>query len=138
MGELDLKKRWNQQFTFSDSDCGARPIRWTADPSKCVDAVHPTKVLLTDCSGVDSQKFLFRCEDPPRATAAYPTGATATTSPLHPIDRECLGGMRYDSSVPKWEACDNIGEPQCYIQAFGGRKDMCLWWQLDSDIDASV
>merc|ERR1711967_94631 len=27
-----------------------------------IDAVHPNKVLLTDCSGVDSQKFQFRCQ----------------------------------------------------------------------------
>jgi len=50
-----------QQFTFNKADCGPRPIRWTKDSSKCVDAVHPTKTLLTDCSGVDSQKFLFKC-----------------------------------------------------------------------------
>lgn len=50
-----------QQFTFNKADCGPRPIRWTKDSSKCIDAVHPMKTLLTDCSGVDSQKFLFKC-----------------------------------------------------------------------------
>jgi len=50
-----------QHFTFTKHDCGPRPIRWTKDSSKCIDAVHPTKTLLTDCSGVDSQKFLFKC-----------------------------------------------------------------------------
>lgn len=80
-------KKWTQQFSFNYHECGARPIRSTADPSKCVDAVHPTKVLLTDCSGVDSQKFLFRCH----------SDAAGTTE-------------------------------GCYIQAMGGRKDMCLWW----------
>lgn len=85
------REKWTQQFSFNYHECGARPIRSTADPSKCVDAVHPTKVLLTDCSGVDSQKFLFRCE----------TDATA----------EIQG---------------------CYIQAMGGRKDMCLWWDETS------
>jgi hypothetical protein len=83
----DKKKQWSQQFTWSRAECGPRPIRWTADPSKCVDAVHPNKVLLTDCSGVDSQKFQFRCK---------------------------AGGL-------------------CYITAMGGRKDMCLWWDKNSD-----
>ena len=66
LSEADLRrnaeKRWKQQFSINDPDCGARPIRSTEDPSKCVDAVHPNKMLLTDCSGVDSQKFLFRCK----------------------------------------------------------------------------
>jgi len=53
---------WKQQFSYTPHECGPRPIRFTDDPSKCVDAVHPNKVLLTDCSGVDSQKFQFRCE----------------------------------------------------------------------------
>jgi len=53
--------RWTQQFSFNEPGCGARPIRYTDNPGKCVDAVHPTKILLTDCSGVDSQKFLSRC-----------------------------------------------------------------------------
>lgn len=60
----DEKEKWNQQFSYSPHECGPRPIRWTNDPSKCVDAVHPNKVLLTDCSGVDSQKFVFRCDGP--------------------------------------------------------------------------
>jgi len=55
--------KWRQQFSFNRDDCGARPIRYTKDPSKCVDAVHPQKILLTDCSGVDSQKFEMRCSD---------------------------------------------------------------------------
>lgn len=56
--------KWLQQFSYSPHECGPRPIRWTNDPSKCVDAVHPNKILLTDCSGVDSQKFVFRCDGP--------------------------------------------------------------------------
>jgi len=59
--EKSERERWAQQFSFNEPGCGARPIRLTDNPGKCVDAVHPTKVLLTDCSGVDSQKFLFRC-----------------------------------------------------------------------------
>lgn len=59
-GTTDSQK-WAQQFSFNAAECGARPIRSTENPGKCVDAVHPNKVLLTDCSGVDSQKFLFRC-----------------------------------------------------------------------------
>jgi hypothetical protein len=54
--------KWTQQFTFRSAACDAGPIRSTADPSKCVDAVHLSKVLLTECSGVDSQKFQFRCQ----------------------------------------------------------------------------
>lgn len=57
----DDNKRWKQQFSYNYHECGTRPIRSTDDPSKCVDAVHPDKILLTTCSGVDSQKFLFRC-----------------------------------------------------------------------------
>lgn len=60
--DANLRLKWKQQFSFNDDACGARPIRWTYDPSKCIDAVHPDKVLLTDCSGVDSQKFLFKCK----------------------------------------------------------------------------
>lgn len=68
-GTKDIHK-WAQQFSFNHHKCDARPIRSTKDPSKCVDAVHPTKILLTDCSGVDSQKFLFRCDvsSPPAPT----------------------------------------------------------------------
>lgn len=62
-GSGESNKRWQQQFSFNHAQCGARPIRWTDDPSKCLDAVHPNKILLTDCSGVDSQKFLFKCHD---------------------------------------------------------------------------
>jgi len=126
--DTDKKKRWEQQFTFSNPGCGERPIRWTQDPSKCVDAVHPDKVLLTDCSGVDSQKFLFRCEDPPRErSGSYPPN-TNTASPLHPIRAECMGGMQFQSGPqPRWLECDQPGEPQCYITAMG-RNDMCLWW----------
>merc|ERR1712137_1102694 len=51
-----------QTFTYADAQCDGRPIRWTHDPSKCLDAIHPTKVLLTDCSGVDSQRFLWKCQ----------------------------------------------------------------------------
>lgn len=132
--ETDQKKRWEQQFTFSNPGCGARPIRWTQDPSKCVDAVHPTKVLLTDCSGVDSQKFLFRCEDPPRDTSPP---SPVTDSPLHPIQADCLGGQQFDHTTNSWSACPNPGEPQCYILAMG-RKDMCLWWDKAVDTSTSL
>lgn len=77
------KRKWTQQFSFNEGGCGARPIRSTDDPSQCVDAVHPDKILLTACSGADSQKFLFRCD----------------------------------------------GAGDCFIQAMGGRKDMCLFWE---------
>jgi len=53
--------QWNQQFSYNRADCGPRPIRWTKDPSKCIDAVHPQKFLLTDCDGTDKQKFQMRC-----------------------------------------------------------------------------
>merc|ERR1712146_486796 len=66
--DANLRRKWKQQFSFNDDACGARPIRWTYDPSKCVDAVHPNKVLLSDCSGVDSQKFQLRCDSEPGAS----------------------------------------------------------------------
>jgi hypothetical protein len=82
------REKWNQQFTFNEPGCGARPIRLTENPGKCVDAVHPTKVLLTDCSGVDSQKFLFRCGQ----------------------------------------------DSQCHLLAMAGRKDMCVWFGGEGDL----
>jgi len=100
----DSKGQWTQQFSFNQHDCAARPIRSTQDPSKCLDAVHPRKALLTDCSGVDSQKFLFRC-------------AGDGTKPDH------AGAMDNDDG--------------CYIQAMGGRRDMCLWWDPSND-DADI
>jgi len=95
---VNAGKRWKQQFSLNDPGCGARPIRSTEDPSKCVDAVHPNKVLLTDCSGVDSQKFLFRCKktETPKSPPTNPPSSWVTS--------------------------------ECYILAMGGRKDMCLWW----------
>jgi hypothetical protein len=55
-------KFWQQQFTFGYDTCGARPIRYTKDPSKCVDAVHYQHVILSDCNGADTQKFLWKCD----------------------------------------------------------------------------
>lgn len=67
----DSKKQWNQQWSYNADGCGARPIRSTDDPSKCLDAVSHEKVLLTPCSGVDTQKFLFRCSNDVAHTPAY-------------------------------------------------------------------
>jgi len=108
--------RWKQQFSFNDPGCGARPIRSTEDPSKCVDAVHPNKVLLTDCSGVDSQKFLFRCSETPG------DDENLVWQKVGPLDTEKWAKVYVGAGPPK------PSTSSCQILAMGGRKDMCLWW----------
>jgi hypothetical protein len=122
---VKMLSRWKQQFTFSRDQCGARPIRLTSDPSKCVDAVHPTKVLLTDCSGADSQKFLFRCDK-----------STKCDDEAIQCKADKFQGMVYP--YPSGKTSEYVGEPECYIQAMGGRTDMCLWWDPDAGIDADL
>merc|ERR1712146_834359 len=63
MSACDPNTKWQQLFTFGEHACGARPIRYTKDPSRCVDALHYDHVVLSNCSGADTQKFLWKCDD---------------------------------------------------------------------------
>jgi hypothetical protein len=156
--------KWLQQFSFNDDGCGARPIRLTDNPGKCVDAVHPNKVLLTDCSGVDSQKFTFRCyphqndmqfnrrlaekqhekfllhrQRADLVLQEEDAVAAKHDKHAHHLHENILAVdsqiSAVETQIQEHQQAPHQGE--CYILAMGGRKDMCLWFEQhrgDSDL----